>query len=216
MLKNSLIALGVVIALILGGVAISKANDAASAAKAVGKTSVVKGEKGDKGDRGPQGPQGERGPAGTPSKTLGAVSGPDIPSPYLQWGGVRTWNYVQDFVQSSTTVSSIVSPVATSTLTMATCQATEATSTALTITAVRATNMATSTGVMLATSTVAANAQWNLIVATTTPVSDSANGRATITDRVFPPLSRLNISLTGGQGGFDLDGKCMSSWRELQ
>lgn len=50
--------------------------------------------------------------------TLGALTGPDIPSSYLNWGGVRTWQYSQAMALASTTCS-FQSPAATSTLTFA-------------------------------------------------------------------------------------------------
>lgn len=51
----------------------------------------------------------------TVEKQYGALSGPDIISPYLNWGGVRTWNYSMAMNPASTTCS-FRSPASTSTL----------------------------------------------------------------------------------------------------
>ena len=47
---------------------------------------------------------------------LGALAGPDIPSPYLRWGDLTSWNYNVPMNQGTTTVCSIQSPASTSTL----------------------------------------------------------------------------------------------------
>lgn len=54
---------------------------------------------------------------------LGALAGPDIPSPYLRWGDVSTWQYSMSMVTNSyngasgsTTPCAIQSPAATSSL----------------------------------------------------------------------------------------------------
>ena len=97
---------------------------------------LTQGSKGDKGDVGPRGlqgvqgligPVGPRGPAGEPG--LGAFPGPDLFVPYLNINGA-TRTYVEvPFSQGTSTVCSIRSPNATSTLVKATIQMTEATST---------------------------------------------------------------------------------------
>lgn len=52
---------------------------------------------------------------------LGALAGPDIPSPYLNWGNVRLWHY-SDVMDSASTTCSIQSPAGTSTLKFAAAQ----------------------------------------------------------------------------------------------
>lgn len=59
------------------------------------------------------------------SPILGSLNGPDIPSPYLQFGGVRTWNYkvaiststTPSYMAIASTSCSIAAPFATSTIT---------------------------------------------------------------------------------------------------
>src|SRR3990167_1048450 len=56
----------------------------------------------------------------TAAPIFGAIASPDIQSPYLNIGGVRKWYARSDsFIQASTTLCSIESPRATSTLTHA-------------------------------------------------------------------------------------------------
>jgi hypothetical protein len=215
-MKNTLLTVGIVIALILGGIAITKTPNTIVGGQG---TRGEQGLKGDKGDVGPRGLQGERGPAGSNSSgvKLGAVASPDIPSPYIRYGDVRTWQYKQPFQQGTTTICSIPVSIASSTLIFADAQPTVSTSTAYTFTATKSVNLATSTGIVLATSIQVANARESFIIATTTPVADTANGRATITDRNFNgnATSYLNVSVTGGVGGFDIAGQCTATFREL-
>lgn len=46
----------------------------------------------------------------------GALAGPEIPSPYLQWGGVNRWAYQVQINQATSTLCAIQAPNATSTL----------------------------------------------------------------------------------------------------
>lgn len=66
-----------------------------------------------------------------PIRTIaGALSGPDISSPYLQWGGVSTWRGSTALATATTTPCAIQSPAATSTLVRTQVRITTATSTA--------------------------------------------------------------------------------------
>lgn len=52
-------------------------------------------------------------------QALGALSSPDISSPYLAWGGVATYNFSTTFAPATSSVlSTLTSPVATSTCTV--------------------------------------------------------------------------------------------------
>lgn len=64
-------------------------------------------------------------PAGNPitpnvvertKESFGALSGPDISSPYLQWGGVHEYRASMDMAATSSIPCSLQSPAATSTL----------------------------------------------------------------------------------------------------
>ncbi len=49
-------------------------------------------------------------------QAVGALAGPVIPSPFLMWGQVASYNARQSLVQATTTVCAIKTPEATSTL----------------------------------------------------------------------------------------------------
>ena len=61
---------------------------------------------------GPSGPPGQPGKDGN----LGALSSPDISSPYISWGGVRSYRTRLDITGATNTPCIITSPAATSTL----------------------------------------------------------------------------------------------------
>lgn len=83
----------------------------------------VQGLKGEKGDRGPVGPKG------ADAVSLGASPGPDFYIPYLNVNGA-TRTYIEvPFSQGTSTVCSVQSPFATSTLVSAKIQMTTATAT---------------------------------------------------------------------------------------
>ena len=63
---------------------------------------------------GVQGPSGPRGADG--QDAFGALAGPDIASPYLKWGDVRTWQAQPSLQTATSTLCSIATPSATSTL----------------------------------------------------------------------------------------------------
>ena len=73
------------------------------------------------------GPQGPQGPSG---QTVGALSSPDIASPYFSFGGVRSWGYSMPFQDATSTICTFQSPAATSSLEFASIEITTATSTA--------------------------------------------------------------------------------------
>ena len=104
----------------------------------------LQGPQGERGAVGPQGPQGPRGLSGAqgdrgyqgskgePGETkLGAVSGPELYSPFWSVNGVRTWFYSAKFNTASTTLCSFRLPSATTTLVRAMAQITTATGTAI-------------------------------------------------------------------------------------
>ena len=63
---------------------------------------------------GKMGPPGPQGPQGSEGK-FGALAGPDIPSPYLQWGGVYEYRTGAAIAATSSMLCDLTSPPATST-----------------------------------------------------------------------------------------------------
>lgn len=69
---------------------------------------------------------------------VGALTGPDISSPYLNWGGVKTYQARQSLSTATSTPCNIQSPAATSTLIYTALRVTTSTSTATTWTIAKA------------------------------------------------------------------------------
>lgn len=216
--KQNIIGIGVVLALILGVLGVSRA----PVQTTIDKTKTVQ---------------------------VGSVSSPDITSPYLSVNGVRTWySYVDStqtsgFNTASTTVCLLAAPNATSTLVRATFKVTTATSTAYQVSLFRAigiANTATSTagsGLLLASSTVAASTLADLAYSTSSP--SVAGGQLLLSypsNAIFGPYTNtttggnatgtpyfavwaVNGASTGGATGSAgirvPAGTCSAIWQEL-
>lgn len=139
------------------------------------------------------------------SETLGSVASPDSTFKYIGVGGIRTYFASGNLTTATTTVCSLVSPAATSTLQSAGITLTTSSTTASTVRIARAagTNNNASTTVF-AIMDVAANAQAE-VIATSTMTN-------TLTDRVVKPNSRINFSMSGGVGTFSPVGVCHATF----
>jgi len=142
-------------------------------------------------------------------QNLGSLVGPDIPSPYLRWGGVAVYNAAASLKQGSTTPCALQSPNATSTLEAGGINFTVASSTAITVVAAQsATAFATTTLINSKSIT----GQGMLIAASTTLSSLEQ------TNRIFAPNTWLVFSETGGitagdaGTGFVPKGRCQAVW----
>lgn len=143
---------------------------------------------------------------------FGSLAGPDIPSPYLKWGGgiglvVRPTGVA--LTTATTTPCAIQSPAATSTLEVAGIRLDVSSSTATTWTIARATTAFATTTQIGTNYTVAANTQ-AFINASTSPAAGAPE--------VFPPNNWLVFSETGGitsgdsGTGFVPSGECSAQW----
>lgn len=140
-------------------------------------------------------------------QNVGAVSGPDISSEYLRWGtgyGIRVVQHALPLRTGSTTVCSIQSPLATSTLVSGGVSMTVSSTTASTVTLAKALGPGAST-TLIGAIPVAANAQVTL-VASSTPTVYNTN--------VFSPGTWFNVTMTGGQGTFSPTGVCHATFEE--
>lgn len=143
-----------------------------------------------------------------PTKAIqaGSVSSPDVTSPYLSFGGVRSWAYSPDFRTATSTLCSIQSPAATTTLVSFTANfATAAVSYANDYQAGNAaTSQATTTN--LGKITVAANGLGTLVATSTS-----------LTDNIIPPLTFVNlrVSTTTASSSYAPTGKCNVVFREV-
>ena len=196
-------------------------------ALAVGSTGVVKegkqgvrglqgvqgeqGVKGDKGDRGVQGERGLQGVQGIRGATgavgmperLGAVSGPDISSPYLSVNGILSFYHRSGMATGTTTPCAFQSPNATSTLTSAVARFNVSSTTATTVTFGRATNSGATT-TWLHNGSLAANAQGTFLVP-----------KATTTNQIFSPKEWLVVGMSGGNGTHDPSGACQAVFEQI-
>lgn len=139
---------------------------------------------------------------------LGAVSSPDINSPYFSFGGVRQWaGRTDSLTQATTTICAIQSPAATSTLAYGTIKLTVSSTTASTITLAKAaTAYATTTS--LGTWEAAANSQ-----GTAVSLRTAAGGEDL--DETFGPNQWFVVGMAGGNGTFSPTGTCQAVWISL-
>lgn len=121
-MKNYIIGFVAVAALVVGVIGVSKNSkvglDGQQGVQGENGAQGVKGDKGERGERGLQGERGAKGESGAigmPGK-LGAVSGPEITSPFLSVHGVETYSFSSLFNKASSTICAFKTPAATSTL----------------------------------------------------------------------------------------------------
>lgn len=140
---------------------------------------------------------------GTP--TFGALSGPEISSPYLAWGGVFNWaGHSESLKTSTTTPVAFQSPTnATSTLKLGSgCHFSVSSTTAKRVVFAKATT-AFATTTFLFGANIAANAQGSVVATTTTD------------NFVFAPGTWLVMSMVGGAGVDSPTGSCSACWVSL-
>lgn len=231
MIKNLIIGGIGVVALIVGITAYNKTPE-----RLVGST-------GPQGPRGEQGIQGEEGPAGRdgrdgvtrvvtePSKpVLGAVSSPDIMSPYFSYGGNRHWAYstVAKGTESisngfGSTTCQILSPSATTTLVSASAYFTSIGSTSpveIGMT-VSATSTRGQVGVQYTGETgIRTNATTTLITASAQNVAASGGqviASSTAETLIVPPYSYINTKIGGGSAATPntVVGVCKASFIDI-
>ena len=145
---------------------------------------------------------------GPVSVITGALSGPDISSPYLKWGaahGVRVWSEGQGLKAATTTVCAIQSPAATSTLQSAGVKFDVSSTTASIITLAKATTAFATTTSIGTNYAIAANAQ-AFINASTSPSASAVE--------VFAPNTWFVVGMAGGTGTFSPTGSCHATFEE--
>jgi len=147
--------------------------------------------------------------------SAGAVSSPDILSPYFSFGGARFWATEADFATATTTVCAVQSPAATSTLVRdaSTVSFTTSSTTASTVTVAKATT-AFATTTLIRTESVGANAQATFTMASTTSVASTAAWTLEQQNLTFAPNTWLVVSMAGGTGTFSPVGACSPVWKQ--
>lgn len=149
-------------------------------------------------------------PVGNPP--LGALSSPDISSPYISWGGVRTWGaHTDNLAAGTTTVCALQSPAATSTMRLGVIRFNFASTTNNVVV-----DLAKGT-TFNATTTILGSASLSSGVQATFVASSTAN---TLVDGqyVFAPNQWFVVGLKGGLGGVTgsaPSGACSAQWTEI-
>lgn len=134
---------------------------------------------------------------------VGALTGPDIPYPYLGVGGVRRYPTIGPIYVASTTISTIQSPPATSTLQLgAGCRLAVSSSTASQIIFAKASQI-TATTTFLWGQNITAGAAAAVVASTSND------------NFVFGPSQYLNISMSGGTGTFSPTGNCQATFEVI-
>lgn len=135
------------------------------------------------------------------AQKVGAISSPDIPSPYLSWGGVRSWAGHTDILTNASTSCSFQSPNATSSLDYASITIASTTSNAIII-EMGVANDPNSTTTLIGTKYSLAASTMLTIVASTS----NAAGAGIL----FAPNQYFNIKLGGVANG--VGGNCNVQW----
>lgn len=210
-----------VVALIVGIVAYNK-----TPARVVGTQGSTgpQGERGLVGPTGPQGPQGPRGytgpqgPSGTSGESapvFGALTGPDISSPYLSINGIRRTYSRMPFSQATTTPCRFQQPAGKAYLEFAVANITTATTTSTGVwtiaTSTASVPFATTTPLLTAFS-IAPNSSTTIVLVGTTTVG--------VTGRSWGGTDWLVFGVSGAPGtnytnGFTYQGYCEAGWLVL-
>jgi hypothetical protein len=126
-------------------------------------------------------------------------------------GGLRTWTYKYPMATATTSVCSILSPAATSTLDLSKTAVvfTVSSTSASKITIAKGLNTTATTTQFGTTYSLAGNEQ-AVILASTTAAQDNLD------INIFAPNTSLNVGMQGGVGTFSPTGFCTASFVELQ
>lgn len=139
--------------------------------------------------------------------TFGAATSPDISSPYISFGNHPLWaNHVTSLIQASSTVCSLQSPAATSTLISAGIQFTLASSSAVIVDLAKSASPAATTTKIGTTYTVGASNQATIVASSTGSVAGDAT--------IFAPNTYFVVKMDGGVGSANNApiGSCYALW----
>ena len=141
------------------------------------------------------------------SPELGANGAPDSAFPYYSAGGARYWGAASGLKQATTTICTLTSPAATSTLVVAAIHMDVATT-------------GGATTITFAKAVPGAFASTTIINGSPLTVGSGAEVNSTAsTTALFPPNSNLNITQAGGGSAtgqtFSETGTCTATWMQL-
>lgn len=141
----------------------------------------------------------------------GAVSSPDIMSPYFSYGGVRHWGVRQQMFTASTTICSFDSPAEPTIMSAGSPSVwfdVSSTTASNVVIATSSSAFTTATTTLIAQKAIPANGVGLGPVSTTTTSS--------LVDRWVGPNTHFNVSMTGGTGTFSPTGSCSATFRAIQ
>lgn len=135
---------------------------------------------------------------------LGALAGPDIPSPYLKWGGVARYSGSIPFQTATNTVCAIQSPAATSTLQSVVLRFDVSSTTASAVEIAKASTRFATTTLLDLQYPIAANAQTYISASST--IANRPNW-------IFEPNYWVVVKMEGGATHvMSPEGICQASW----
>lgn len=148
--------------------------------------------------------------AAAPSQTtVGSLTGPDIPSPYLKWGGLPEYQAGVPLIQGASTTCAIQSPAATSTLISAGIRFDLASSSAAYIELGKSVS-AFATTTSLGIHNLAAGAQATILASSTAAVNGGADPAT-----VFAPNTYFTVKIGGGGSASVPTGICFARFLAL-
>lgn len=138
---------------------------------------------------------------------LGAVASPIMISPYFGFGDIIEHRAKTDsLTQASTTVCSLTSPAATSTLQDATIRLSVSSTTATIVTFAKSAGSASTTPFQAYSVGSGAQATISLLATTTTAGADNYT---------FAPSTKFVVTMAGGVGTFSPTGVCQATWQAI-
>lgn len=147
-------------------------------------------------------------PATETGKQFGAISSPDLPWPYIAYGGVaHVAARTDSLTQATTTVCALQSPASTSTLQFASIRFVVSSTTASIVTLAKAAT-AYATTTVLGVGSPGAGAQATITASTTLASADPNRDGAL----VFSPNTYFVVGMQGGVGTFSPTGTCEAEW----
>ena len=145
-------------------------------------------------------------PAPQEEPVFGALSGPDIPSPYLTVNGLATWYGSMAMRSATTTVCAIQSPNVTSTLSFASANWDVSSTTASGLVMAKSATAFVTTTLLNDRLDIAANAKALLLATSTIAIEGQ---------RTFAPSQWLVIGMQGGVGSFSPTGMCKAEFKSV-
>lgn len=149
-------------------------------------------------------------PGQTIVQNLGSVAGPESFFPCERHNGIETCTDKMNLTVATTTICSIKSPSATSTLESGAVRLNTSSTSASVIIIAKGAKIGASTTPLSPALSVAANVQATL-VASSTPAGSDTGAVA----QIFAPNTYFNVTMSGGTGTFSPTGSCKATFEVI-